>query len=381
MENNAVTYNQAVGGQNEQFGIMPSSEHETNSLSNHEQVNDANHVEQDTKPEKAKDDSPLPENWRPGDWKCSSCGDHNFASRMVCRRCDTRKDGDTAKGNWRPGDWKCSYCGDHQFASRMFCRTCDAPKRAQRPPPRPSDPHKLYCGNLNKETTEDSLRDIMLQFGEITDCYILGPKGNNKGFGFVVYKSEDGVKSALESSVELDGSKIKIEKSMCRSDDTEWSWGGPKRNDGQQRLYIGNVSKSTTEDQLKEHLSQYGEISDCVIMNERGFGFVTFVDSESTSQALRADIVLNGEKLDVQRARPKREEPYYPPAPPSWSRSRYDSYFGYDDYYGYDSYGYDRGYGWGPPRGGPPPWSRSRSRDWDGPRYGRRGRDRSPRRW
>ena len=29
--------------------------------------------------------------WKDGDWQCGQCGNHNFASRMVCRRCPTTR--------------------------------------------------------------------------------------------------------------------------------------------------------------------------------------------------------------------------------------------------------------------------------------------------
>jgi len=279
--------------------------------------------------------------------------------------------------NWRPGDWKCAHCGDHQFASRMYCRRCDAPKSAEKP----SDPNKVYCGNLKSTTLEESLKAVMLQFGEINDCYILGPTGNNKGFGFCEFKTNAAAEAALKGDITLDGNQIKIEKSMSRQEEGG-GYGGPPRP-SLQRLYIGNIKKDTTEKQMRERLNQFGEVTDCVVMSERGFGFVTFADSSGTDACLRDKVELNGEQLDIQRAKPKREEappPWahggygggrggYDYGPPPWSRGpprRYDDYYGggggYDDYYG------GGGGGWGrrePPR---------RSRGYGG--Y----RERSPRR-
>ena len=81
---------------------------------------------------------------RPGDWTCTECGAHNFASRSVCFKCKTPKaggpgggggfSGDVSKssepaggptaGNFRPGDWICTGCGAHNFASRSSCFKC-----------------------------------------------------------------------------------------------------------------------------------------------------------------------------------------------------------------------------------------------------------------
>lgn len=71
---------------------------------------------------------------------CPSCGDHQFARNMQCRRCGTPNpglDGNAqpavssgaaimaARG--KPGDWLCPSCGDHQFAKNQQCRRCGAP--------------------------------------------------------------------------------------------------------------------------------------------------------------------------------------------------------------------------------------------------------------
>ncbi|KAA8547476.1 hypothetical protein F0562_003660 [Nyssa sinensis] len=31
--------------------------------------------------------------WRDGDWMCTNCNNHNYASRSECNRCKTRRDG------------------------------------------------------------------------------------------------------------------------------------------------------------------------------------------------------------------------------------------------------------------------------------------------
>ena len=78
---------------------------------------------------------------RPGDWKCSGCGAQVFANRSECFKCGgtegeelTPTEGAEA---WvpqpreprepkpvRPGDWACSGCGAHNFASRSDCFRC-----------------------------------------------------------------------------------------------------------------------------------------------------------------------------------------------------------------------------------------------------------------
>jgi hypothetical protein len=106
---------------------------------------------------------------RPGDWMCPSCGNHNFASRTQCYRCQLprRSGGELAAtphmpphlmlhqppggtavaappphaaaavaaahhhhhppavgGEVRAGDWMCASCGNHNYASRQSCYRC-----------------------------------------------------------------------------------------------------------------------------------------------------------------------------------------------------------------------------------------------------------------
>jgi len=92
-----------------------------------------------------------------GDWNCSVCGDHQFARNTSCRKCGAPKDegagdfgaagqaiqppqmmskggkGNNSAQNFSPGDWCCSACGDHQFARNTVCRRCGNGKHA--PPP------------------------------------------------------------------------------------------------------------------------------------------------------------------------------------------------------------------------------------------------------
>lgn len=74
----------------------------------------------------------MPPNSRPGDWMCTNCGEHNFASRSSCRKCGTSKLV-PGGGNFpaRIGDWACPNCGEHNFATRTKCRKCNTAKPAQ----------------------------------------------------------------------------------------------------------------------------------------------------------------------------------------------------------------------------------------------------------
>ena len=72
------------------------------------------------------------------------------------------------------------------------------------------------------------------------------------------------------------------------------------------RLFVGGLSWDTTDDTLRSAFSQFGEVTDVKVITDRdsgrsrGFGFVTFEDSDSAAAA-KAD--LNGTELDGRTIR------------------------------------------------------------------------------
>eukprot|EP00928_Gymnodinium_smaydae_P052944 TRINITY_DN37060_c0_g1_i1.p2 TRINITY_DN37060_c0_g1~~TRINITY_DN37060_c0_g1_i1.p2 ORF type:complete len:315 (+),score=63.88 TRINITY_DN37060_c0_g1_i1:77-946(+) len=98
---------------------------------------------------------------RDGDWICSSCQNHNFASRQNCNKCAAPKEdseggygarrskgpapskraspyeqggsrasaassaaSDGGEREMKEGDWVCPQCENHNFASRVNCNRC-----------------------------------------------------------------------------------------------------------------------------------------------------------------------------------------------------------------------------------------------------------------
>jgi len=68
---------------------------------------------------------------RMGDWMCPQCGNHNFASKEACNKCGAPKTEAAVQGaaaqaarNMRVGDWMCPGCGNHNYASKDACSKC-----------------------------------------------------------------------------------------------------------------------------------------------------------------------------------------------------------------------------------------------------------------
>ncbi|MCA8999813.1 MAG: RNA-binding protein, partial [Planctomycetaceae bacterium] len=60
---------------------------------------------------------------------------------------------------------------------------------------------KLYVGNLSYNTTEDDLKDLFEQAGNVVSVTVIKDRetGRSKGFGFVEMESEDAAAAAIEA--------------------------------------------------------------------------------------------------------------------------------------------------------------------------------------
>ena len=83
------------------------------------------------------------------------------------------------------------------------------------------------------------------------------------------------------------------------------------------KMYVGNLSFETTENDLQDLFEQHGQVSEVNLMMDRmtgksrGFAFVTMNDDEQAKSAMSAlnGKELNGRALNVNEARPREERP------------------------------------------------------------------------
>ncbi|HET9792990.1 MAG TPA: RNA-binding protein [Thermoanaerobaculia bacterium] len=83
------------------------------------------------------------------------------------------------------------------------------------------------------------------------------------------------------------------------------------------KLYVGNLSYDTSEDELRDAFAAYGDVASAKIITDRdtgrskGFGFVEFNDDDSARKAMSAmnGADLRGRALTVNEARPQAERP------------------------------------------------------------------------
>lgn len=82
-------------------------------------------------------------------------------------------------------------------------------------------------------------------------------------------------------------------------------------------IYVGNLSYSVTEDELREAFGAYGEISSVSLISDKfsgqskGFGFVEMPNNSEADAAIKAlnETPLKGRNMRVNQAKPRTDRP------------------------------------------------------------------------
>jgi len=71
---------------------------------------------------------------------------------------------------------------------------------------------RLYVGSLSYDTTDESLKALFAQYGEVTSAAIIMDKmsGRSKGFGFIEMSSDEEAQKAIDAlnGTDFEGRKI-----------------------------------------------------------------------------------------------------------------------------------------------------------------------------
>ena len=76
-------------------------------------------------------------------------------------------------------------------------------------------------------------------------------------------------------------------------------------------IYIGNLAKEITEDDLKEAFEAFGQVASAVVIKEkfsgesRGFGFVEMPSKKEAEEAINGLKELKGRMVTINEARPR----------------------------------------------------------------------------
>ncbi|KAE9460749.1 hypothetical protein C3L33_07364, partial [Rhododendron williamsianum] len=80
------------------------------------------------------------------------------------------------------------------------------------------------------------------------------------------------------------------------------------------KLFIGGIAWETTEETLREHFANYGDVTEIVIMRDkitgrpRGFGFLVFSDPSVLDAVLQGKHIIDGRTVEAKRALSREEQ-------------------------------------------------------------------------
>ncbi|HRQ74847.1 MAG TPA: RNA-binding protein [Phycisphaerales bacterium] len=80
---------------------------------------------------------------------------------------------------------------------------------------------KIYVGNLNFKTTDDALRNLFSQYGDVQEASVVTDRetGRPRGFGFVTMTNDSEAKAAIEATngMQFDGRTLNVNESRPKT--------------------------------------------------------------------------------------------------------------------------------------------------------------------
>ena len=88
----------------------------------------------------------------------------------------------------------------------------------------------LYVGNLSYETTEDTLRTLFAEYGQIESAKLITDRytGRSRGFAFVEMSTEQAAQEAISglNGKQVDEREIKVDRAKPKRDHRQSDWAG-----------------------------------------------------------------------------------------------------------------------------------------------------------
>ncbi|KAG1666266.1 Heterogeneous nuclear ribonucleoprotein 27C [Nymphon striatum] len=167
----------------------------------------------------------------------------------------------------------------------------------------PVDFSKLFVGGLSWETSKESLSNYFGVFGEVVDCVVMRNNETNKsrGFGFVTFKDPSRVDEVLLKETHTLDNRT-IDPKACNPRSMQ-----QKKKGNNFKVFLGGLPNNVTESDLQSFYSNYGNVTEVVIMYDqekkkcRGFGFLSFDSEEAVKRACADHFVhIKGKQVPLQ---------------------------------------------------------------------------------
>jgi RNA recognition motif-containing protein len=95
---------------------------------------------------------------------------------------------------------------------------------------------KLYVGNINFDTTEDTLRETFSAHGEVEEVAVITDRetGRPRGFAFVTMRDDNAARAAIDAlnGKELDGRALNVNEARAKTGGGGGGGGGGRGRGG-----------------------------------------------------------------------------------------------------------------------------------------------------
>lgn len=204
------------------------------------------------------------------------------------------------------------------------------------------DHRKLFVGGLSQETSEENVREYFTKYGAIESINLKTDSntGNSRGFAFIVFTNGDSLDAILAEEHSINNKQVDVQKAKTK----------------QGKLFVGGISQEMSEDDIKNHFAQFGNIVQAEfpfdkMKNERKkFCFIIFDTEQTVKDIVKTrKQVINNVEVDVKKAVTKDDRFGFNNFSRGSSRGRGGGRGGYQSFNNYQSYSsnYNSGYGGG----------------------------------
>lgn len=156
-------------------------------------------------------------------------------------------------------------------------------------------------------TTEETMKSYFEQYGEVVMVQVkTDPKsGKSRGFGFVRFAKSSIQNKLLSMRHFIDGRWCDVRVPLSKAE-AEAS----KAAQLSRKIFVGRLPDSITTDDLRNHFSEYGTLTDVFIPKPfRNFAFVTFGTSDMAQSIFKHKHVIKGTPIQISEAIPRDSVP------------------------------------------------------------------------
>lgn len=164
---------------------------------------------------------------------------------------------------------------------------------------------KVFVGGLEPHVDNSILRLSFKQFGNIKKILLVRDSltGLSKGYGFITFADQYSFSLCCQSEIWIGPKRIDCHPVFSKKTIKE-----QVVLDQSHKIFVGGLSQTVTEDDLRTHFSYYGQVTQAKILydgvtgNSRGFGFVLFVDDACVFRVLQQQKhKIHGKLAEVKR--------------------------------------------------------------------------------